>query len=259
MPAYTFPPAWPHGTLVEVLPDVFVVTGTMKFPGPVPMAASRNMTVVRQGGALVLINSVRLDEPGLQALDALGKVEHVLRLAAFHGSDDPFYKDRYGATVWAGRGQTYAKGFGLKPPPEAWYFRADRELDATTVLPLPGKIHAFPSTPNGEVLLWLDRDGGVVVAGDALQNWAAADVYFNWVARLAMRGMGFLVPHNVGPGWLKRVKPDPAELTAILDLEFQHLLPSHGVPVIGDARERYRPAITAAAAWAAQNRPQPRA
>lgn len=45
------------------------------------MRISRNMTVVRQGAGLLLINSVRLDEAGLAALDALGQVQQVLRIA----------------------------------------------------------------------------------------------------------------------------------------------------------------------------------
>src|SRR5687768_17538536 len=117
-----FLPAWPHGALVEVFPDVFFATGSIRFPGPIPVFGSRNMTVVRDGTSLTLINTVRLDDAGLAALDALGRVENVVRLAGFHGSDDAFYKDRYGATVWAVPGHVYARGFDLKPPPEACYF-----------------------------------------------------------------------------------------------------------------------------------------
>jgi len=97
MSSSKFPPAQPHGALREVFPDVFFVTGTAGLPGPLPVRFSRNMTVVRAGERLTLINSVRLSEEGLRALDALGKVTDVLRLAGFHGMDDPFYKDRYGA------------------------------------------------------------------------------------------------------------------------------------------------------------------
>jgi hypothetical protein len=250
---YAFPPARPHGTLTEVLPDVFHVTGTMRFPGPVPVLSSRAMTVVRDGGKLTLINTVRLDDTGLAALDALGKVEHVVRLAGFHGSDDPFYKDRYGATVWAVAKQPYAKGFSLAPKPEAIYFRADREMDGSGELPVAGKLHVFASCAVGEGVLLLDRHGGILVAGDVLQNWSP-DPYFNFLGRTAFRFMGFFVPYNVGPGWLKQTKPDPAELRALLDLPFEHVLPSHGTPVIGGAREKYRPAITAAAEWAASAR-----
>ena len=76
-----FPPAAPHGPLVEVFPDLFLVTGTMKLPGVMPVRFSRNMTVVREGERLVLVNTVRLDEAGLAALDKLGKVTDVVRIA----------------------------------------------------------------------------------------------------------------------------------------------------------------------------------
>ena len=37
---------------------------------------------MREDGALTLVNSVRLDDAGLAALDALGKVTNVVRLGA---------------------------------------------------------------------------------------------------------------------------------------------------------------------------------
>jgi hypothetical protein len=58
-----------------------------------------------------------------------------------------------------------------------------------------------------------------------------------------MRMMGFIKPHNIGPGWLKQCKPPVAELRGILNLRFANVLPSHGAPVLGDARAHYRPAI----------------
>ncbi|MCA9490663.1 MAG: hypothetical protein KC621_12115 [Myxococcales bacterium] len=247
---YVFPEARPHGAISEPFPDVFFVTGTIRMPGPITVTCSRNMVVVRQGGELVLINTVRLDEQGLQALDALGKVAHVLRIAGFHGSDDPFYKDRYGAKVWSVKGSAYTRGFALRPPDDAAYFQPDAWMDETTTLPLAGRLYRFASVPNGEGLIVLDREGGIAVSGDALQNWATADAYFNWLGRTSMRLMGFLRAHNVGPGWLKQTKPDPAELRGMLELPFEHVLPAHGSPVIGNARERYRPAIEAAARWA---------
>ena len=53
-----FPPALPHGALTEVFQNVFVVTGSFRFgPG---LNITRNMTVVREGGELTIVNSVRL-------------------------------------------------------------------------------------------------------------------------------------------------------------------------------------------------------
>ncbi len=93
-----FPEALPDGPIEEVFPDVFFVTGTMQTQ---LMGAhwhfSRNMTVVRDGGVLSLINSVRLDAAGLALLDAFGRVVQVLRIDSLHGRDDAFYKARYGA------------------------------------------------------------------------------------------------------------------------------------------------------------------
>ncbi|GEM_PF-3074825 len=96
-----FPKAMKHGDIEEVFSDVFFVTGSCSSRRPLPMKFSRNMTVVRDGNELTLINTVRLNEAGLKQLEALGQVKHVIRLAGFHGVDDPFYKDRYGAKVWS--------------------------------------------------------------------------------------------------------------------------------------------------------------
>jgi hypothetical protein len=57
-------------------------------------------------------------------LDALGKVTDVIRIAGFHGMDDPFYKERYGAKVWVVRGQRYVAGFDSKAPQTySYYFK----------------------------------------------------------------------------------------------------------------------------------------
>jgi hypothetical protein len=51
---------------------------------------SRNMTVVRDGNALTLINSMRIDGAGLAQLDALGRVAHVVKIGSLHRRDDAF-------------------------------------------------------------------------------------------------------------------------------------------------------------------------
>jgi hypothetical protein len=244
------PPALRHGELREVLPDTFFVTGELKMAGP--FRFSRNMTVIRQGGELVVINSVRLDDTGLAALDKLGKVTHVLRLAGFHGRDDSFYKARYGARVSCIRGQAYTRGFAAPKHPEDIYFKADAELDAETPLPIEeARLYLFGSTPPEAMLVW-DRHGGTLISGDALQNWGEPDEYFSWPGKVMMRMMGFIKPHNVGPGWLKQAKPPAASLTAVLELPFVNVLPAHGAPVIGDARDLYRDRLTIAAAFRAK-------
>jgi hypothetical protein len=233
------PPAYKHGELREVLPGLYFVTGTMKMAGPVRF--SRNMTVVRRGDHLVLVNSVRLDDAGLAALDKLGKVTDVVRLAANHGVDDPFYAERYDAKVWVVAGQRYTAGFNTSSPKT--YFTPHHEMDASTKLPIAGaKLFVFDSKP-AEGMLVLPDHGGVVISGDCLQHWATPDEHFSWLGKTMMKMMGFIKPHNIGPGWLKQCKPPKDQLRAILDLSFANVLPAHGAPVLGEAREHYKPAI----------------
>ncbi|RJG36133.1 hypothetical protein [Motilimonas pumila] len=74
-----FYPVQPHGHVKRLFKDIYMVTGSvaMKLPhpkiGPLTLRFSRNMVIIKQGGELTLINSVRLNGQGLAQLDALGK------------------------------------------------------------------------------------------------------------------------------------------------------------------------------------------
>mgnify|MGYP002078965632 CR=1 FL=1 len=223
------------------------MTGTIALPLALPVRFSRNMTVLRERERLVLVNSVRLDDAGLEALAKLGRVTDVIRLAGFHGADDAFYRDRFGAKVWAIDGQRYTRGFAVDGEP---YFEADVAAQASTALPVSGASLYLFSTHPPEALLVLDRDGGIVIAGDALQNMGSTDEFFSFFARPMMRLMGFIKPHNVGPGWLKQAKPTKERLLGVLDLDFGVVLPAHGAPVLTNAKALYRPAIERAASLA---------
>ena len=239
-----FPAAYPHGELDEVFDDVFFVPGTVRMGGPVPMSFSRNMVVLKDGGSLTIVNSMRLNDAGLAKLEALGKVENIIRLAGFHGMDDPFYRDRYDAKVCVCKGNVYAKGFdNTKLKAEDGYLQPDIVMSDSSDLPISGAKLVTLDCIAGEGLLLLERDGGILITGDSLQNWGAADEYFSLPAKLVMKLMGFMKPHNVGPAWVKTAKPKPAQLRGILDLDFEHVLPGHGAKQIGGAKEKFRPAI----------------
>jgi hypothetical protein len=97
----SFPPALSHGTLKEVFSNVFFINGAMETVlQEMDWKFSRNMTVVRDGERLIIINSVRLNDHGLAELDRLGQVTDVVRLGSLHGRDDPFYVARYRAEYW---------------------------------------------------------------------------------------------------------------------------------------------------------------
>src|SRR5262245_29773335 len=167
---FEYSPAWPHGTLQVAFPEIFFVIGTNKTQhAGVEIQTSRTMVVVREGHALTLLNTVRLAEEGLRDLEALGEVRHVVRLGAFHGRDDPFYRDRYGATLWALPGAEHLDGRG-----------PDRVLAPNGVFPVgDGELFVFSSARFPEAAVLLRREGGILITCDAVQNWTHVDEFFS--------------------------------------------------------------------------------
>lgn len=237
-------PASPHGPLKEVFEGIWFVRGGVRMPMRMPMRIGRAMTVVRGDDGLTIFNSIRLSDDGLSQLEALGDVKHVIRLAGFHGRDDGFYRDRYGAKVYAIEGQLYLRGLDPKKPATEPFMEPDEWLNEGSVLPITdAKLKVFSTSTPPEALCLIERHGGIVIAGDSLQHTPKPDEFYSFMAKLMMKRMGFMKPYNVGPGWLQFAHPTAADVRSILDLEFEHVLPGHGDAVIGGAKEKYRPVI----------------
>ncbi len=221
-----FTPVMPHGDISPVFDDVFFVTGTTrpKFMD-LDWQFSRNMTIVRESGNLTLINSVRLDDAGLAALDALGRVVNVVRLGAFHGIDDRFYVDRYAPRLWALPGMTHDGGLAT-----------DAELIVGGPMPVAdASLFVFATSTQPEGILRLDRAGGILVSCDSLQNWSEADEFFDAGSAARMDEAGFFHPANIGPGWRQACSPEAADFVRLKELSFRHLLSAHGIPLIDTA------------------------
>lgn len=237
-----YPPVQPHGSLTEVFPDVFMVTGTVRF---FPLnSITRNMAVVRQGGELVVLNSVRLGPEGEAALEKLGKVTHVVRVGAFHGLDNPYYVERFGATLWGPPGTKHGvlekkHGGGV----EASIPGRDLGPDAC---PIEGaRVFLFEHVQHPEAAIVLDREGGVLVPCDSYQNWTTFDGC-SLLGGLMLRALGF-GPTLIGGPWMKRVgTPEVrADFERLLEVPFAHLLPAHGTVLRDRAGEGLRTAMAA--------------
>lgn len=214
----SFTPARPHGEITEVFPDIFMVTGTMRFmPG---FTIPRNMTIVRQGDELTLLNSVRLSPEGEAALDALGKVRHLVRVGSFHGLDDPYYRERYKPTFWAPPGLSADRTLspGETPVGEVFLFTRAREPEAALILP-----------------------GGVLLTCDSFQNWLDEDIgACSWLGGAFMRRSGFR-PELIGPFWLKKIGREvEKDFRELLDHPFRHAISGHGTPIRDRAADALR-------------------
>ena len=225
-PLKPFPDAMPHGDLEEILPDTYFVTGTSRpnFMGQA-WQFSRNMTVLRRGRDLTLVNTVRLDARGLAQLDALGTVRAVVRLGSFHGMDDAFYLER-----------SDARYFSLAGAPPEGARAPDVLLSPDAEPPVPdARVFLFETSKVPEAVLWLPTEGGTLIACDSLQNWVDVDRFFDDDSGTRMRAFGFIRPANIGPGWRQAAQPDAVDFHRLAGWSFRHLLPAHGVPILADA------------------------
>jgi len=227
-----FPEALPHGPIREVFPDVFVVRGGFRF-APL-LAITRNMTIVRDGKELTLISSVRLSSEGERELEKLGAVKHLIKIGMFHGVDDPYYKAKYSPTFWSTPGAKHAGDL-----------KHDEDLVVGGKLPF-GDAHLFrfENAAQPEACIVLDREGGVLLSVDSVQNWTDFDGC-SAIGKVMMRAMGFRAPAKIGGPWTKAMTqkngpPLRADFERLVKEPFQHVLSAHGDALMRTGRDDLR-------------------
>jgi len=105
-----YPAALAHEPIEEIFPDIFLVHGSARVAPAMRM--NRNMIIARDGEALTLIGSVRLSKTEEAKLENLGSVKHVVRIGYYHGIDDRYYVERYGAEFWCPEAAILIKAHG---------------------------------------------------------------------------------------------------------------------------------------------------
>lgn len=232
-----YPAAQPHGPIEAIIPDIFVVQGSMRM-APL-MRVSRNMIICRDGGELTLLNAVRLSATGEAELKKLGRIANVMRLGCFHGLDDRYYVERFEARFWC-------QPDSIRYPDPV----PDVELHEQSPLPIrDARLMTFRAARSPECVVLIEREGGLLVTCDSIQH------YSDWrrtslVARLVMRYYGFLKSTQVGPLWLKYMTSRGGDLRAdferLLELEFVRLISAHGWLVDNDAHAAVERAVSRA-------------
>ena len=218
--------AWPHGEIKEIFPDIFLVNGTNKTNfNNMDLQHSRNMIIIRDKHKLSLINTVRLTAAGLAALDALGQVENVIRIGAFHGRDDAFYLERYQAKLWGLKGMTHDNNRS-----------ADVELVPGGQMPvINASIFAFATSKHPEGILYLARDGGILVTCDSIKNWLGPDEFFSEETAKLYQQHGFFGAAGISSVWKQACNVQVEDFIRLKTLAFKHLLSAHGEPLLNNA------------------------
>ncbi|MFO0572063.1 MAG: hypothetical protein U0263_40950 [Polyangiaceae bacterium] len=216
------PAAEPHGPIQEFGADLFWVRGSVKM-GPA-VRIPRNMFIVRSGDELTLISAVRLSPEGETELERLGRVRNVVKLGFFHGMDDAYTVERFGAAYWSLPGGSRPK----EPKP-------DRELTPSSLPFEDAELFAFEKTRKKEAAILLKREGGVLLTCDSVQSWPDTSGC-SPVAKLVTHFMGFTKrPAQIGPPWRKGMTPPGGSLRGDFErlaaLDFKHLIGAHGAPL----------------------------
>ncbi len=223
-----FTPVWPHGDIKEIFQDVFFVTGTNKIQHEgADIQTSRNMVIIRRDSELTLVNTVRLNEEGLRKLEVLGRVAHIVRIGAFHGRDDAFYRNRYPeASLLALKGMTYEKGL-----------QSDRNLIPGGAMPFPAcSLFVFETSTLPEGILHIEREGGILVSCDSIQNITSTDEFYNLETARSFQRQGLVKPANISHIWLEATGTQASDFLRFLKaMNFRHLLTAHGEPLTNTA------------------------
>ncbi len=231
-----YPSVMPHGPIELVADDVFWVRGSIGLgPG---LRITRNMAIVRSGGELTLFHSVRLSSEGEAELAKLGTVKNVVKLAHAHGQDDAYYLDRFGATYWA-----LSDGARDQDP------EIQQELRDNNLPFDDAKLFEFRDVKEKEAALLVERGEGILITGDSVHNWTDT-AGCSPPAKLVTRLMGFLKrPAQIGPPWRKMMTPEEGTLQPdferLASLDFAHIVPAHGRPLMNTAKRDLRATIEA--------------
>lgn len=221
-------PVWPHGDVLEIFSDIFFVTGTNKVQHEgANIQTSRNMVIVRHGTDLTLINSVRLNDEGLAKLNTLGTVKNIMRIGAFHGRDDAFYRHYFPSSkLWVLKDMVYENDL-----------KADHYLAFNDRLPIPRcSLFVFETSLHPEGILHLEREGGILISCDSIQNISATDEFYSKDTARFFEEQGLVKSANISPLWLGTTQTNATDFERLLkSFTFQHLITAHGEPLLNRA------------------------
>jgi hypothetical protein len=188
---------------------------------------SRNMIIIRDQDKLSLVNTVRLDDQGLAALDKLGTVENIIRIGAFHGRDDAFYLNRYDAKLWALEGMEHHNNR-----------LADNLLVQNGAIPFRDcAVFIFETSAYPEGILHIAKEGGIIVTCDSIKNWVSADPFFSADSEKLYQEQGFFGIATISNVWKEATQVQASDFIRLKSFKFKHLISAHGKPLLNNAYE----------------------
>ncbi|MBI1929252.1 hypothetical protein HYR99_34025 [Candidatus Poribacteria bacterium] len=208
----------------ELVPNIYQAT-TMLKAGPVKVSSA--MHVIKAGEEVILIDPFTLPGAETEALERLGKPTLILITTTWHTRDAESYRKRYGAKILANRAAVPKLGIAVDDA----FGDGETLLAGLTTIEMPG-------TATGETIFRREQGGGTLIAGDALMNFPPGE------RGLIMRLIGFHENLGTMPKLFMKDKKLAAEsYQKLLDYDFDHILVSHGSPILSRAKKKLRVAL----------------
>jgi len=225
--------------MIEKLASIYRIECGLSLPGnletiSIPGLAGKQMPAamhaVQTEEGLVLIDPFNLSCETTRQLEAIGTPGHVLITNLNHDRDAMDYRRRYGAKIWGHRDlSNYFK------------FKFDFVFDDGDTV--PGDLEAIhlPGTFRGETVFLDSREGGSLIAGDAIFN-VNLDEF--GLAGNAMGAIGWPDGLSTMPRFLMRdEKRAIKSYEQLLERDFTRIFMTHGKPVLDDAKAPLRTAL----------------
>lgn len=187
----------------------------------------------RRDEAIVWIDPVEPAANERVAVEAFGKPGHIILTFGAHDRDTLALRDRYGATVWV---PEMEQGDKFIPNPDERY---------TWQSELPAKLRAvhIPGVGYGEHAIVGDVEGKrFAFVGDSVIHLPHVPM----LGRLVLgQPRGKLQHKRFYFQWGGNRKTALKEAKRLMSLELEMLLPTHGVPILGDAKGELRESLSA--------------
>ena len=118
--------------------------------------------------------------------------------------------------------------------------KVDKEFIPGGEMPFSdASLFVFETVKRPECILRLDREGGIMIACDSLQNWVEPDQFFDKGTIAIMQQMKFFRPANLGPAWMFESQPAAEDFVRLKEIPFEHVLCGHGYPMVNNARRDF--------------------
>lgn len=100
-------------------------------------------------------------------------------------------------------------------------------------------LFVFETSKFPEGILCLERNGGILITCDSIQNITITDKYYSPETAQLFQAQGLVKPANISSIWLEATQTKASDFNRLMKtMQFRHLLSAHGETLKNQAYEQ---------------------